>query len=312
MGTPEFAATILEDMIEHHEVMAVYTRPDAVRGRGSVKEPSPVKKLAEKYGLAVYTPASLRDKEVQDHIRALEPDVICVAAYGAILPPEVLDIPRFGCLNVHASLLPSWRGAAPIERAILSDTVETGVCVMRMEPGLDTGSYCVCRTTNVEDKDAEALGDELANLGSHALLTALIHLREGATDWVAQDDTKATYAEKIGKGELHLDPRESARTNVLKVRASSGAHPAKCRVGKRSVTITKAKSVDGESEKLVAGIACGEVRYLEKRLFFGASDGAFEVLEVRPDGKSLMDAKAFASGIQNIRDETLYWDKTHV
>ena len=182
MGTPEFAATILDDLVQHHDVVAVYTRPDAVRGRGKRLEPSPVKVVAERHGLAVLTPRTLRDEEAQRELAAFRPDVICVAAYGAILPKAVLDIPTHGCLNVHASLLPRWRGAAPIERAILAGDEEAGVCIMRMEEGLDTGAYCVCRTAVVGRKNAAALTDELANLGSHALLTALVHVEEGAAD----------------------------------------------------------------------------------------------------------------------------------
>ena len=140
MGTPAFAATILDDLAEQHDVAAVYTRPDAVRGRGKRLEPSPVKAAAERRGLRVLTPRTLRDEAAQRELASFAPDVICVAAYGAILPKEVLDIPRFGCLNVHASLLPRWRGAAPIERAILAGDEEAGVCIMRMEVGLDTGA----------------------------------------------------------------------------------------------------------------------------------------------------------------------------
>ncbi len=160
MGTPAFAATILDDLAEQHDVAAVYTRPDAVRGRGKRLEPSPVKAAAERRGLRVLTPRTLRDEAAQRELASFAPDVICVAAYGAILPKEVLDIPRFGCLNVHASLLPRWRGAAPIERAILAGDEEAGVCIMRMEEGLDTGAYCVCRTARIDGKTAPELTDE--------------------------------------------------------------------------------------------------------------------------------------------------------
>ena len=187
MGTPAFAATILDDLAEQHDVAAVYTRPDAVRGRGKRLEPSPVKAAAERRGLRVLTPRTLRDEAAQRELASFAPDVICVAAYGAILPKEVLDIPRFGCLNVHASLLPRWRGAAPIERAILAGVEEAGVCIMRMEEGLDTGAYCVCRTAIVDGKSASELTDELADLGSHALLTALVHVERGAAEWTEQD-----------------------------------------------------------------------------------------------------------------------------
>lgn len=314
MGTPEFAATILEDLIEQHDVIAVYTRPDAIRGRGKVEEASPVKLIARRHDIPVFTPASLRDVATQDALRALEPDVICVAAYGAILPREVLEVPRLACLNVHASLLPAWRGAAPIERAILADDIETGVCIMRMEEGLDTGDYCICRTAHIEDKTAAALSDELANLGSHALLTALIHLQEDAADWTSQDEAKVSYAEKIEKGELNISPVDTARLAVLKVRASTEAHPSRCVVGGRSVTVLSVRDIseDEHALELVQGLGAPFIRFVEKRLFFAANDGAFEVLTLKPDGKQAMEAKAFAAGLQGIKTGTLEWSSSHV
>ena len=196
MGTPDFAASVLSELASQHEVVAVYTRPDAVRGRGKQLVPSPVKVEACERGIPVFTPKTLRDADEQQALAALEPDVICVAAYGMLLPAEVLSTPEHGCLNVHASLLPRWRGAAPIERAILSGDEETGVCIMRMEEGLDTGDYCVCRSLEVGDKDVALLTDLLADLGAHALLTALTQLEAGCIRWTRQDEEHVTYAEK--------------------------------------------------------------------------------------------------------------------
>ncbi len=174
MGTPRFAAEILDELAEFHEIAAVYTRPDAVRGRGKALVPSPVKEVAERRGLPVRTPRTLRDAAVLSELAAFAPDAICVAAYGAILPKEVLDLPPFGCLNVHGSLLPRWRGAAPIERAILAGDEEIGVCIMAMEEGLDTGDYCVCRSLPAGSRTAAELTEELAALGASALLTAVV------------------------------------------------------------------------------------------------------------------------------------------
>lgn len=314
MGTPEFAATVLEDLIEQHEVVGVYTRPDAVRGRGKEKQASPVKRVAEKHGIEVYEPVSLRSTEVQDELRALAPAAICVAAYGAILPQEVLDIPQYGCLNVHASLLPRWRGAAPVERAILADDSEVGVCIMRMEAGLDTGDYCICRTANTEDKTAADLTDELANLGSHALLTALVHVQEGVADWIKQDEAQVTYAAKIEKGELDIVASDTARQAVLKVHASSVAHPSRCVIGGRSLTLIEVSDIhtDEHDRELTEGMSVQEVRFVEKRLFLGMVDGAFEVKELKPDGKQAMPAKAFAAGIQGIKENTITWEPARV
>ena len=202
MGTPSFSATILEELACAHEVVEVYTRPDAVRGRGRALSPSPVKELASSLGLPVSTPKTLRDAEVQRALADLRPDAICVAAYGAILPREVLDIAP--CLNVHASILPRWRGAAPIQHAILAGDAEAGVCIMRMEEGLDTGDFCIVRRVDATGKDAASLTDELANLGARALLSALDQLASGGLRWVAQDEAQATYAHKIEKGQLEI------------------------------------------------------------------------------------------------------------
>ncbi|WP_080797228.1 methionyl-tRNA formyltransferase [Arabiibacter massiliensis] len=310
MGTPEFSATILEELAQHHEVAAVYTRPDAVRGRGKRLEPSPVKRVAERLGIEVRTPRTLRDEEAQRDLAALEPDVVCVAAYGAILPKAVLDIPRLGCLNVHASLLPRWRGAAPIERAVLAGDAEAGVCIMRMEEGLDTGAYCVCRTAAIEGKGVEELVDELAYLGAHALLTALVHVERGAVEWTEQDESLATYASKIEKGELDLSPEHAASALARKVQASSSAHPSRAVVAGRGVTVLRAAvPADAAGRELAGGIAPGEVRFAGKRLFLGAADGALELALVKPDGKQAMDAKAFAAGVQGIKEGGMTWEE---
>ncbi|WP_101722626.1 methionyl-tRNA formyltransferase [Eggerthella timonensis] len=312
MGTPEFAATILDDLVEQHDVVAVYTRPDAVRGRGKRLEPSPVKAVAERHGLRVLTPRTLRDEEAQRELASFAPDVVCVAAYGAILPKAVLDIPRFGCLNVHASLLPRWRGAAPIERAILAGDAEAGVCIMRMEEGLDTGAYCVCRTASVEGKSAAELTEELADLGSHALLTALVHVERGAAEWTEQDEALVTYASKIEKRELDLSPADDALTASRKVQASRAAHPSRATVAGRGVTVLEARAVeDAQGGELAAGLAPGSVRFAGKRLFLGMADGVLEALELKPDGKQAMDARSFAAGIQGIKDGGLTWEETH-
>ena len=206
MGTPDFAASILIELKEQHDVVAVYTRADAVRGRGKKLVPSPVKEVALGANIPVFEPRTLRDEVEVERLRALDPDVICVAAYGMILPQAVLDIPKHGCLNVHASLLPKYRGAAPIERAILNGDDEAGVCIMRMEAGLDTGDYCICRSCQIAGMNAERLTGELADKGAYALLSALYDVEHGVQRWVKQAEEDATWAPKIEKGELNLNP----------------------------------------------------------------------------------------------------------
>lgn len=310
MGTPKLAADILVEIAQQHEVVCVYTRPDAVRGRGAKLEPSPVKAAAERLGIPVRTATSLRDAEEQAHLAELAPDAICVAAYGCILPREVLEIPRYGCLNVHASLLPRWRGAAPIERAILAGDEQTGVCIMRMEEGLDTGPYCVRRATEVEGKSAAELTDELANLGARALLTGLSVVEQGGAEWTFQDDAAATYAEKLAKDELYPDPAEPAAAMVRKVLASSEAHPARAVIAGRSATVERVALPDDErAAALCDGLEQGAVRFAAKRLFLGTGDGAVEVLSLKPDGKKYMDARAFAAGVQGIKAGGCTWGR---
>lgn len=310
MGTPKLAADILVEIAQQHEVVCVYTRPDAVRGRGAKLEPSPVKAAAERLGIPVRTATSLRDAEEQAHLAELAPDAICVAAYGCILPREVLEIPRYVCLNVHASLLPRWRGAAPIERAILAGDEQTGVCIMRMEEGLDTGPYCVRRATEVEGKSAAELTDELANLGARALLTGLSVVEQGGAEWTFQDDAAATYAEKLAKDELYPDPAEPAAAMVRKVLASSEAHPARAVIAGRSATVERVALPDDErAAALCDGLEQGAVRFAAKRLFLGTGDGAVEVLSLKPDGKKSMDARAFAAGVQGIKAGGCTWGR---
>lgn len=310
MGTPKLAADILVEIAQQHEVVCVNTRPDAVRGRGAKLEPSPVKAAAERLGIPVRTATSLRDAEEQAHLAELAPDAICVAAYGCILPREVLEIPRYGCLNVHASLLPRWRGAAPIERAILAGDEQTGVCIMRMEEGLDTGPYCVRRATEVEGKSAAELTDELANLGARALLTGLSVVEQGGAEWTFQDDAAATYAEKLAKDELYPDPAEPAAAMVRKVLASSEAHPARAVIAGRSATVERVALPDDErAAALCDGLEQGAVRFAAKRLFLGTGDGAVEVLSLKPDGKKSMDARAFAAGVQGIKAGGCTWGR---
>ncbi len=310
MGTPKLAADILVEIAQQHEVVCVYTRPDAVRGRGAKLEPSPVKAAAERLGIPVRTATSLRDAEEQAHLAKLAPDAICVAAYGCILPREVLEIPRYGCLNVHASLLPRWRGAAPIERAILAGDEQTGVCIMRMEEGLDTGPYCVRRATEVEGKSAAELTDELANMGARALLTGLSVVEQGGAEWTFQDDAAATYAEKLAKDELYPDPAEPAAAMVRKVLASSEAHPARAVIAGRSATVERVALPDDErAAALCDGLEQGAVRFAAKRLFLGTGDGAVEVLSLKPDGKKSMDVRAFAAGVQGIKAGGCTWGR---
>ena len=206
-GTPEFAAQHLQALLDAgRQIVAVYTQPDRPAGRGQKLMPSPVKQLALQHGIAVYQPQTLRDPAAQAELAALRPDLMVVVAYGLILPQVVLDTPRLGCINSHASLLPRWRGAAPIQRAIEAGDASSGVTVMQMEAGLDTGPMLLKVTTTITAEDTGgSLHDRLATLGSQAVVEAVTKLAAGELRGEVQDDSLATYAHKLNKDEARLD-----------------------------------------------------------------------------------------------------------
>ncbi|HWD30675.1 MAG TPA: methionyl-tRNA formyltransferase [Pseudomonas sp.] len=206
-GTPEFAAEHLKALIDSpYEVVAVYTQPDRPAGRGQKLMPSAVKQLAVDNGIQVLQPPTLRNAEAQAELAALKPDLMVVVAYGLILPQAVLDIPRLGCINSHASLLPRWRGAAPIQRAVEAGDSESGVTVMRMEAGLDTGPMLLKVSTPISATDTGgSLHDRLAEMGPPAVLEAVAGLAAGTLQGEVQDDSLATYAHKLNKDEARLD-----------------------------------------------------------------------------------------------------------
>lgn len=220
-GTPDFAARHLQALLtSEHEVIAVYTQPDRPAGRGQKLTPSPVKSLALEHQIPVYQPKSLRKEEAQQELAALGADIMVVVAYGLILPKVVLDTPRLGCINVHGSILPRWRGAAPIQRALWAGDTETGVTIMQMDVGLDTGDMLLKTHLPIEDDDTSAsLYEKLAGQGPAALLDALAALSEGTLSAEKQDEALANYAEKLSKEEARLDFAKPAKNLWQEVRA---------------------------------------------------------------------------------------------
>ena len=291
MGTPSFSVPSLKKLAAAYELALVLTRPDAVRSRGKKLEPSPVKEAALELGLPVLE-AKRMTPEVLDALRAAQADVFCVAAYGCILPDEVLTMAPLGCVNVHASLLPRWRGAAPIQRCILAGDEKTGVSIMRIGHGVDTGDYCAQASCTVEGKTADELTAELAELGGDLLVQMLPALADGSVTWTVQDESLVTHAAKIEKAEMRLDPAESALANVRRVLASSDAAPARCEVAGKPVRVLRAVRVEGKS------LQAGSYEVAGKRVMLGCADGAIELIEVKPDGKRAMDASAWAAGLQ--------------
>lgn len=289
MGTPEFAVPSLRALAGAHDVRLVLTRPDAVRGRGRRLEPSAVKAAATELGIDVLETKRITD-DVMAAIRAAEPDAVVVAAFGCILPDAVLTAAPLGCVNVHASSLPRWRGAAPIQRAILSGDARAGVSIMRVVHDLDAGAYCRQADVEVGEKSCPQVMGELAELGARELLVALRQMEDGTAEWVEQDESKVTYARKVEKAEMLLDPAATALDNRRRVQTSLDAAPARMAVAGRGVRVLAARVAGDEASQ-------GEVIVRHGRVIAGCADGAIELLRVKPDGKREMDASAWAAGL---------------
>ncbi len=292
MGTPTFATYSLSALADAHEVACVYTRPDAVMRRGNTPEPSPVKVEALARGLRVRETAGLRDPALVTELRSLKPDVVVVAAYGAILPRNILEVPVLGCINVHASLLPRWRGAAPIQHAILAGDTITGVTIMRMEEGLDTGPYCASARVSVGEKGAQELTDELGALGADLLVATLPSIATRKCVWAAQDEEAVTYAPKITKGDVALAPELEVADFTRRVRASTSSARSRISIAGRAATVLSARPVPS------AILAPGGVAAGVHGLVVGCADGSVALELVRPDGKQTMDGHAWSHGLR--------------
>lgn len=254
-GTPEFAARHLDAILQtQHDVVAVYTRPDRRAGRGKKLSSSPVKMLAEKNNLSVIQPVTLNDTVEQVRLNSFHADVVVVVAYGAILPKAVLSIPKFGCINVHASLLPRWRGAAPIERAILAGDKVSGVTIMAMDEGLDTGEILLRAEVPILNVDTrEDLENKLVNVGRPALVDSLSRLKELLENAVKQDDTKSCYASKLEKQEALIDWACDAVEINRQIRAGAGRYPAFTFLDGQRIRIISA-SVETRAKAVGAGL----------------------------------------------------------
>lgn len=242
-GTPEFAAAHLQALLDcdSHELVAVYTQPDRRAGRGKRMSISPVKALAQSAGLIVEQPLSLKDSAAQQQLASYRADVLVVAAYGLLLPPAVLNAPPLGCINVHASLLPNWRGAAPVERAIQAGDSETGVTIMQMDEGLDTGDMLLeSRCAITEDETGDSLRQKLTELGPPALISTLEKMAYGKVGGTVQDEAHASYAKKLDKSEAHIDWQASAVLIDRTIRAFTSAMPCYAMLEEQRVKILSA------------------------------------------------------------------------
>ncbi|MEW5902784.1 MAG: methionyl-tRNA formyltransferase [Pseudomonadota bacterium] len=284
-GTPEFAAQALSALREAgHDIVMVLTQPDRPSGRGMQMTASPVKQAAQKYGLPVMQPATLKDEVVQRQLAALQADVMVVAAYGLILPQAILDIPRRGCLNIHASLLPRWRGAAPIQRAILAGDAQTGITIMQMDAGLDTGDMLLKSVCAIEEQDtAASLHDRLASMGGRAIVEALQALSAGTLCAEKQDGGLATYAAKLSKAEATLDWNEPAEVLARAVRGYFPFPVANTHYGDTLIKIHQAAISSRQ------GAQPGTILAIEKdALHVACGTGALALLVMqKPGGKPL-------------------------
>lgn len=255
-GTPDFAATALKALIAAgHTIVGVYSQPDRPAGRGRKLQPSPVKQVALDHEIPVFQPQTLKAPEAQKQLADLKPDVMIVAAYGLILPKAVLDIPTHGCLNIHASLLPRWRGAAPIQRAIAAGDAETGITIMQMDEGLDTGAMLLKSLTTIEDSDTGgSLHDRLAELGGQAIVKALELLKKGELTGEPQNDDLACYASKLSKTEGHIDWATDAAAIERLVRAFNPWPGTYTDLGDQRIRIHEARALVTDSDAFPATV----------------------------------------------------------
>lgn len=302
MGTPEFAVSTLRALLKSgHEVAAVFTRADTPKNRGMKLLPPPVKVAAQQAGLPVYQPRTLRGGEALCTLRELNPDVIVVAAYGRLLPPDILALPRYGCVNVHASILPAYRGASPINSAILHGERETGVTIMQMQEGLDTGDILLCVRTGIDPAESYGqLQDRLAELGAAALLDALEGLREGRIVPQKQDDAKATYAPLIKNQDALVSFSEDYRKVSCAIRAYDPAPGAFAFLGEEKLKLFGARAVPDEG----GDAPCGAILRVDgEGVLVRCAGGCVRIATVQGAGGKKMPADAFFRGHAALRQQ---------
>ncbi|MDA8789237.1 methionyl-tRNA formyltransferase [bacterium] len=302
-GTPDFAAAHLQALIDsdQHQVVAVYTQPDRPAGRGKKLTASAVKQLACDHNLTVLQPPSLKDSDAQQQLASFEADIMIVVAYGLILPQAVLDTPRLGCINVHGSLLPKWRGAAPIQRAIEAGDKETGICIMQMDAGLDTGPVISVARCAIEASDTSgSIYQKLSQLGAPTLLAALEKMASGVAVAEQQDDSQSTYARKIDKSEALIDWSMSAQEISRRVRAFNPFPATFSHIGGDRVKVWGASATDKQSNNSAGAIIHADA----EGILVQTGRGQLLITEIQLAGKSKMPvsellkskAELFAAG----------------
>ena len=301
-GTPKFAVKSLSVLNQsEHEVIAVYCQPDRPKGRGKVLTACPVKVCAKANNLLVIQPEDLKDKQSQSQLALLNPDVIVVAAYGQILPKSILEIPKLGCLNIHASLLPRWRGAAPIERAILEDDRETGISIMKMNEGLDTGDILLDKKCTISNHEtAQTLHDTLSNIGANAILETLNMLPTLKAR--PQQNNEATYAEKVTKDEAQIDWHQSAEKISRVIRAFNPRPIAYTNAMAKQFKNRVLRIIEAEIVNRQTTNSPGEViKYDKDVCYIATSNGVINLKKVQLSGKKEVSIKDFNNAYQLIK-----------
>ncbi len=295
-GTPEFAVEALQALLQtEHQIVAVYTQPDRPAGRGRKLMASPVKQLALEHGIEVRQPKSLKGETEQAELAALQADLMVVVAYGLLLPQAVLDAPRLGCINIHASLLPRWRGAAPIQRAILAGDSESGVTIMQMEAGLDTGPMLhIQRCPITEDDIGGTLHDRLAGLGAEALLAVLPGLVDGSVEAEPQDDSQSNYAKKLDKQEARVDWTQSGKKIDRQVRAFNPWPVAQADFDGKAMRIWECEPLDGDTLAEPGTIVASGREGFD----VATGKGLLRIKKLQMPGKRAMDAADFLNAHQ--------------
>lgn len=293
-GTPEFAASSLSAILEHgHEVVAVYTQPDRPAGRGKKILKSPVKLIAEAHNIPVEQPVSLKETGSQQQLASYHADLMIVAAYGLLLPSEVLSTPRLGCVNIHASLLPRWRGAAPIQRAIEAGDRETGITLMQMDEGLDTGPMLYTLATPIDDTDTGgSLHDRLADLGASAILAFLDPQQRADMQPTPQDDAQANYARKLSKAEAELNWHKTASELARQIRAFNPWPVAYCREGEANIRIFDAQVLTGGYAQPPGTVLAKQREGLD----ICCGEGALRITRLQLPGAKAMAVADFVNG----------------
>ncbi|EMR14216.1 methionyl-tRNA formyltransferase [Methylophaga lonarensis MPL] len=302
-GTPEFAASSLQALLDtEHEICAVYTQPDRPAGRGRKLTPSPVKQLALQHQITVEQPENFKNEQDRQRLEHYQADVMIVVAYGLLLPQRILDAPKHGCINVHASLLPRWRGAAPIQRAILAGDKETGVCIMQMEAGLDTGPVLAeVRCAIADTETAASLHDRLAELGANTLVEALTDLPARQRNAQVQDDANTTYASKLDKSEALIDWQKSAAEIDRQIRAFNPWPVSFTQWKEQPLRIWQASLVTGNSQS-----SAGTVLSVTKQgIDVATGNGIIRLQLLQAPGKKAMSVADFINANRIEVGETL-------